>query len=258
MRSESMLHLLIIGPKRLRVRIANVLRGTPGWRFLRACYRACSLLWNNAVVRSVTDPVRRQLYAANPRAYWQHEGGDRYLADEAFLLGVGSLTEHQGGFLATELQALGATSVLEVGCGYGRMLKELQRRLDVILYGADFSETQLIAAQKYLAAKPLPLILADATEGLPFPDSAFDIVYTQGSLMHVPPPLDQAYRKELVRVTRRYVLHTEQFKDSVHVFAHNNEGQYRVLGHRLVKAVSYPFNPPGQQMTFQVFEIRKH
>ncbi len=143
MRSDSMLHLLIIGPKRLRVRVANVLRGTPGWRLLRACYRACSLLWNNAVVRSVTDSVRRQLYAANPRA-------------------------------------------------------------------------------------------------------------------SLPPPLDQAYRKELVRVARRYVLHTEQFKDSVHVFAHNNEGQYRVLGHRLVKAVSYPFNPPGQQMTFQVFEIGKH
>jgi len=36
-------------------------------------------------------------------------------------------------------------------------------------------------------------------------------------------------------------------------FAHDNERGYRELDHRVVKKVPYPFNLPGQRMTFEVF-----
>ena len=176
------------------------------------------------------------------------------MEDDAFLLGPHSATEMQGGFLASEIRALSAASVLEVGCGYGRLLKEIRAAVNSRLCGVDFSGSQLQAGRAYLAPAVIPIVLADATSGLPFRDGVFDLVYTQGCLMHVPPPGDRMFRTELARVARRYIIHTEEFKDSVHVFAHNNEEAYRALGYRLIKEVPYPHNPPGQKLTFSVFE----
>ena len=250
-------YFLLAGPKRWRVRVSGALRGTPVGGVLRIFYRGCSPLWRNAIVRSVRIAVRRRLYQANPRGYWQREGGNKYMQDEAFLLGPGSLTERQGRFLAHEIRALGATSVLEVGCGYGRLLKEIRNSLDARLVGVDFSEPQLKTAREYLASLTIPLVLADATQRLPFRDSTFDVVYTQGSLMHVPPPLDRAYRNELGRVGRRYIIHTEDIQESDSMFFHDNEGHYQELGYRLVKSMPYPFNLPGQTMRFEVFTLLK-
>jgi SAM-dependent methyltransferase len=205
-------------------------------------------------VSSLAFVLRRWLYRTNPRGYWELEGGRRYMEDEAFLLGPRSATEMQGQFLAAEIRALGAGSVLEVGCGYGRMLKEIRAGVDVRLCGVDFSRSQLQAERGYVAPAAIPVVLADATRGLPFGDAAFDLVYTQGCLMHVPPPCDRAFRSELARVARRYIIHTEEFNDSVHVFAHDNEEHYRALGYRLIKGIPYPYNPPGQNLTFSVFE----
>ena len=257
MRADGVRYVLLTGPKRWRGRVTEALRGTPLWAPLRTGYHVVRPLWHNAVVRACVMPVRRRLYCADPRGYWQREGGGQYMRDEAFLLGAGALTEKQGQFLATAIARLGATSVLEVGCGYGRMLKELRQRLDARLLGCDFSEPQLGTARKYLAPAVIPLVLADATRGLPFVDSSFDVVYTQGSLMHVPAPLDRAYRSELARVARRYIIHTEDIQESDSMFAHDNEGHYKELGHRLVEARPYPFNLAGQTMKFEVFELRK-
>ncbi len=256
MKGNAFTYFLLTGPKRWRVQLSNSLRGTTSWRVLRAIYRGCAPIWANSVTWAVTVAIRRRLYRMDPRSYWQLEGGQKYLEDEAFLLGPGSMSEKQGRFLAAEIEASGATSVLEVGCGYGRMLKELSKSLSSRLCGADFSESQLVAGREYLVPTVIPLVLADATRGLPFRSSSFDLVYTQGCLMHVPSPLDKTFRSELARVSRRYVLHTEEFTDSVHTFAHEIEGHYRTLGYRLVKTMPYPLNPAGQTLTFQVFEKR--
>jgi len=256
-RADGLRYVLLTGPKRWRGQVTHALRGTPLWTPLRAVYHGVRPLWRNALVRACVMPVRRRMYCADPRSYWQREGGGQYMQDESFLLGAGSLTEQQGQFLAAAIQGLGATSVLEVGCGYGRMLGELRRYLGARLVGCDFSEPQLVTARQYLTPAVIPLVLADATRGLPFEDSAFDVVYTQGSLMHVPAPLDRAYRGELARVARRYIIHTEDVQESDSMFAHDNEGHYKELGHRLVEARPYPLNLAGQTMKFEVFELRK-
>ncbi len=252
--ARSIRHFLLTGFKRGRARVTGSLRGTLVWSPLRAAYRVASPVWRNPVGRSVMLPLRRRLYAADPRGYWQAEGRS-YLGDESSLLGPASVTERQGQFLATEIEALGAESALEVGCGYGRLLREVRQWLDTPLVGVDFSESQLRAARSYLGEIRIPLVLADATEGLPFRDGAFDVVYTQGSLMHVPPPLDRDYRSELMRVSRRYIIHTEDTRETEITFGHDNERHYRELGYRAVKAMPYPFNLPGQSMTFEVFEL---
>lgn len=252
MRGEVLRHTLLTGVKRGRGRLADALRGTRLWHPARALYRTLAPLWQNAGVRRLLVPLRRRLYASDPRGYWQTEGR-RYMQDEAGLRGAGSMSERQGEFLAAELARLEARSVLEMGCGYGRLLRELRPRLPVPLTGADFSASQLGAARGYLGARPVPLVLADATEGLPFRDGAFDVVFTQGSLMHVPGPLARRYRSELARVSRRYVIHTEDTRETETTFAHDNEAHYRALGRQLVKRMPYPLNLPGQQMMFEVF-----
>ena len=254
MKTHAIAYLLLTGPKRLRGTLADGLRGTAVWRVLRPVYRACAPMWANPVTAGLTGALRRRLYRMDPRNYWQREGGRKYLEDEAFLLGPGSMSEKQGRFLAAEIEAAGAKSVLEVGCGYGRMLKELSRNLGSRLCGADFSESQLFTGREYVAPAVIPLVLADATQGLPFRAASFDLVYTQGCLMHVPSPQDKAFQSELARVSRRYVVHTEEFADSVHTFAHDLRDHYRFLGYRLLKEIPYPLSPPGQKLTFQVFE----
>jgi SAM-dependent methyltransferase len=254
MRPRRLAHLLLTAPKRCRRHLARRFKGTAGWRVLRTLYRGCAPLWKNPVVSSLALGLRRLLYRTDPRGYWEIEGGERYMEDDAFLLGSESATEMQGRFLASEIRALSAASVLEIGCGYGRMLKEIRTGVDARLCGVDFSGSQLEAGREYMAPAVIPLVLADATSGLPFRDAVFDLVYTQGCLMHVPPPRDRMFRIELARIARRHIIHTEEFKDSVHVFAHDNEEAYRALGFRLIKAVPYPHNPPGQKLTFSVFE----
>lgn len=253
MNGASFRYAILTGAKRLREGAAERLRGTPVGGALRVVYRGCAPLWQNRLVRSMVRAARRPLYRADPRGYWQREGGLRYMRDEAYILGPESLTTRQGEFLAAAIARLGAARVLEVGCGYGRLLKELHGRLDATLMGADFSEPQLRAAREYLAPAALPLVLADATRGLPFDDGSFDLVYTQGSLMHVPDGPDRPYCAELARVTRRWIVHTEDVVDSETTFAHDTIGRYRALGFSVVSDEPYPLNLPGQTMRFQVF-----
>ena len=49
----------------------------------------------------------------------------------------------------TGWRIIGPHSILEVGCGYGKLLRELRRRLDVPLVGVDFSPTQLRAGSSF-------------------------------------------------------------------------------------------------------------
>jgi SAM-dependent methyltransferase len=210
----------LTGVKRLRGRLVESLRDTALWRPLRAAFRRIAPLWRYRLVR----------------------GG-------AFALG-----RPLRGVLAGALRAVGVASVLEVGADYGRLLGELGRRLPARLCGADFSEPQLRMAREYLRDAAPPLVLADATRGLPFRAASFDAVYTQGSLMHVPPPGDRAYRADLARIARRFVVHTEDVQETESTFAHDNAGHYRELGMRVVRDELYPLNMPGQRMRFQVFE----
>jgi SAM-dependent methyltransferase len=245
-KTDGLRYVLLTGPKRWRGRVTGALRGTPLWTPLRALYHACRPLWRNSLVRSCIMPVRRRMYCADPRSYWQREGGGQYMRDEAFLLGPGSLTEDQGRFLAAAIAGLAATSVLEVGCGYGRLLRELRKRLDARLVGCDFSEPQVRTARQYVAPTSIPLVLADATQSLPFKDSAFEVVYTQGSLMHVPAPLDRAYRSELARVARRYIVRTEDVQESDSMFAHDNEDTTKSWGIGSLRPGSIRSISPGR------------
>jgi 2-polyprenyl-6-hydroxyphenyl methylase/3-demethylubiquinone-9 3-methyltransferase len=91
--------------------------------------------------------------------------------------------------------------VLELGCGYGRVLNELSSEAKLI-FGIDTSFASLQLAQETLSDKPSYHLTCANALHLPFPDRTFDLVacIQNGiSAFHVDP---HALFQEAVRVTK--------------------------------------------------------
>ncbi len=100
------------------------------------------------------------------------------------------------GELRTLAQKGGVGDVLEVGCGTGRWLAELQSFAGRI-YGVDLSPGMLSQARERDAG--FRLTRADANH-LPFPDAAFDLVFCVNALHHFGSP--RAFVAEARRLLR--------------------------------------------------------
>lgn len=88
-----------------------------------------------------------------------------------------------------EMAAFGDASgkqVLEIGCGLGTDGAQFARA-GARYVGVDLSPASVMLARKNLELQHLPadLLVSDA-ECLPFPDAAFDVVYSNGVLHHTP------------------------------------------------------------------------
>jgi SAM-dependent methyltransferase len=98
-------------------------------------------------------------------------------------------------------------SVLEYGCGYGRILKLVEDTFpDVLIYGCDLSKHQIINGIKYLGnnSKCQLFTIEDIT--IPLGDNNFDLVYTVDVLLHQTPDLIDNVRNELYRVSKKYIV----------------------------------------------------
>lgn len=86
--------------------------------------------------------------------------------------------------------------VLDVGCGT-LGLRALEPELEIT--GVDLS-----ARPEY----PGPFLQADVTEGLPYADGEFDLVYSSSVVEHVPPARRAAFAAEVNRVGRGVYVQT--------------------------------------------------
>jgi SAM-dependent methyltransferase len=86
--------------------------------------------------------------------------------------------------------------VVDVGCGV-MGLRALAPDLDIT--GVD-----VVPRPSY----PGPLVVADATEGLPFADGEFDLAYSSSVIEHVPRERRAAFAQELRRVARGWFVQT--------------------------------------------------
>ncbi len=99
--------------------------------------------------------------------------------------------------------------VLEVGCNRGHNLATLADGLRIPgVFGIEPGEHALELARN---ASPRAFVLPGRAEALPFRDQWFDLVFTCGVLIHVPPAGLDAALAEIVRCSRRYVLAVEYF-----------------------------------------------
>lgn len=90
--------------------------------------------------------------------------------------------------LAAAKLSTGKKRFLELGCGYGFVLREVAS-LEVCpeIYGADLSHPSLVAAAKLLEGK-IQMALADATTP-PFRKGSLDVICITEVLEHVPDPV---------------------------------------------------------------------
>ncbi|RMH56028.1 MAG: glycosyltransferase [Candidatus Hydrogenedentota bacterium] len=92
------------------------------------------------------------------------------------------------------------TSVLEVGCGMGRHLRNLRKHGVPLTFGCDISHRMLNRSGERLVAEA-------AAARLPFRTDAADVVFTAGGvLQYLPPDQRTGALRELMRVARRAVF----------------------------------------------------
>ena len=109
-------------------------------------------------------------------------------------------------------------TVLEVGCNVGANLRAIAATADAC--GIDLNES---AIRTLNAERPdIPAQVSDASS-LPFADASFDLVFTMGVLIHVPPEMLELVTGEIVRCSRRYVLAGEYFSATPEVIPYRGE-----------------------------------
>lgn len=91
------------------------------------------------------------------------------------------------------------TKVLDVGCGSGG-LAQFWHQEGYHVTGLDFSDQALELASR----KGVYCVKGDVTQGLPFEDAAFDLVYSDGLLEHFVHP--EPVLREKFRVSRGLVV----------------------------------------------------
>jgi SAM-dependent methyltransferase len=189
---------------------------------------------------------------ADPRQYWTLRGGHDYFLEQEGQ----PARHHRAIWLADRLAAYRPTSILEVGCGYGKLLRELRARLDIPIVGLDFSRSQLEQAKRYLGPESDIELMLGRGESLPFADGAFDMVITSAVILHNPPEVSERLRSEIVRVANRFAAHNEETDWSYNRFGYDTSAWYRARGIELVESCPIPMDPNAQTSQFCVAKLR--
>lgn len=184
----------------------------------------------------------RKIIKFDPEKYWIRRG-------KVYHSWYNNLSEmEKQGYISNEkhlldvLKTLEFKSILEVGCGFGRILKLVNNNFKLErVVGIDISNDQLENAKKYIGDGKVKLHQG-TIYNLDFPDSSFDLVLTSEVLMHVPPNKITAAMKELVRASKKHVVNMEFYKKDFkgnlaeHNWTHDYPELYKEVGHD-VKAV---------------------
>ncbi len=187
---------------------------------------------------------KRRLVYDDPRAYWTLRGGDDYFREQEDHPKRGE----RSNWLADRIASYRPTSILEVGCGYGKQLRALRDRLPgVPMFGVDFSPTQLGRGHAYLAdCDGISLALATGTR-LPFAGRTFDLVLTSAVILHNPPPQAEAIRREVIRVSKRLTAHNEDTDVTYNRYGYDTAAWYRDIGVPLLESGPIPCEPGHSQ-----------
>jgi SAM-dependent methyltransferase len=225
------------------------MRAWTAWR-----HRGTRYVWHKTLRRALGrwPGWKRRLVYADPRRYWTLRGGAEYFREQEDQPARAARSR----WLAARVASYRPTSVLEIGCGYGKQLRAIRRELpDVPLVGLDFSPSQLALGRTYLVGSVgIDLVLGSGVR-LPFPDGSFDLVLTSAVILHNPPPAAEAIRREVLRVARRYAAHNEDTDVTYNRYGYDTAAWYRAAGVPLGETGPFPTDPPGTASQFCVAEL---
>lgn len=146
-------------------------------------------------------------------ASWKGAFGDEYISRNTAT--TQAMSDAVGAFsriLAELPEGEEPQSILEVGANVGINLKglsELQER-DFALSAVEPNPRAAKTLHRDTEIDLSGVVRADGAK-LPFREGSFDLVFTKGVLIHVPPPMLDLVMSEVHRVSRRWVLCIEYF-----------------------------------------------
>ena len=151
-------------------------------------------------------------------------------------------------YIASQIKCSG--TILEYGCGFGPNLRKLEEKLDESckIYGLDISSLALKEGANYIHGRAV-LQKVDGTR-IPFDNDFFDLSFTAAVLEHVPKKDFVKICDELVRVTKKTIIHIEASRTYYTKFPHDYKKFYAQKG--------YPvkfFKLPGFDETFTWYQI---
>ena len=113
--------------------------------------------------------------------------------------------------------------ILEVGCNTGMQLVGLQNMGFTNLYGVELQPYAVEQAKKY--TQNINIVQGSGFE-LPFKDNYFDLVCTNGVLIHIAPENHYGFMSEVVRCSKKHIAGFEYFVegDVENVNYRGNEG----------------------------------
>ena len=193
--------------------------------------------------------LERLLIYRNPRKYWNLRGGNRYFQEQENY----ENRQKRSHWIAAEIEGLSIDSVLEVGCGYGKQVKNLLEKKRMRVFGADFSHSQLLKAKEFIPAR-IPLVEADGAS-LPFPDNSFDLVFSSAVVLHNEKRQARRILSEMIRTSRGLILHNEDKNTSSTRFAYNLGAFYRELGFTILKNTQIPVASDPAKTQFLVVQF---
>ena len=125
--------------------------------------------------------------------------GNRWRLDEFFETGVREIDA-----LFEYIGALGVENrkarALDFGCGVGRLTQALARDFDRV-DGVDIAPSMIARAREYnRRGDRCHFHVNDSSDLRLFDDDTFDLIYSNITLQHIPPPHAAGYLGELVRV----------------------------------------------------------
>jgi len=116
-----------------------------------------------------------------------------------------------------------ATRILEVGCNTGMQLRVLQDMGFKDIYGVELQSYAVEESKKHL--ENINVIQGSGFD-LPFRDSFFDLVCTNGVLIHISPDDIPTIMSEMYRCSRKYIWGFEYFSNEIQSINYRGNSDY--------------------------------
>lgn len=109
-------------------------------------------------------------------------------------------------FIYYSTLSLGAQKICEAGCNVGNNLLAFPKDFDIV--GFDLNEKSLLKAKDKF---PHFIFERQHIKKTSFSESYFDLVFTRGVLIHIPKNEIEDVLKELLRISKKWIMNLEYF-----------------------------------------------
>ena len=139
-----------------------------------------------------------------PRKFWNAMVGIEYYNK------FPPIGERYENIILEKIENIKPTTIIDIGCGYGRYLKYINNHFsDIELTGVDISYKQIEQATEYCKFNPNIKLMVIDGKTLPLKNKSFDLTITLGCLSAIPYNRIAAFYKEIKRVTSTFGLFLE-------------------------------------------------